>query len=58
MIEVHVGPSWSSSEGNTAQEVQVVQSVLLWWDSNQELNSKDIKDFLCFLMGIHAPSNN
>jgi hypothetical protein len=29
--------------------------VLFWWDSNQELNSKDIKDFLYFPMGIHAP---
>jgi hypothetical protein len=32
------------------------KSVLLWWDSDQELNTKDIEDFLFLPMGINVPS--
>jgi hypothetical protein len=32
--------------------------VLLWMDSNKELNSEDIEDFHPFPTSNHAPSND
>jgi hypothetical protein len=35
-----------------------MKPVLLWLDSDQELNSKGIEDFLFFPTSIHAPLYN
>jgi hypothetical protein len=40
------------------QKSENTKSVLLWLDSDQELYSKDIEDFLLFPTGIHVPSND
>jgi hypothetical protein len=37
------------------QQSKNMKLILLWLDSDQELNNKDIEDFLLFPTGIHAP---
>jgi hypothetical protein len=41
---------------NLTSGQKIMKLILLWLDSDQGLNIKDIEDFLFFPMGIHASS--